>query len=177
MSAGEKQISEYPFLQNRGEIGELILNHHWAITCLGDMNKWSAGLKINLNNILNSAFPMFLFWGDDLVCFYNEAFRPSLGTEGKHPAIGKKAIIVWGEIWYFIGPLLQQVMVDHKPVMFEDQLVPFYRNGKVEDIYWTFCYSPAFDENNEVKGVLVTCIETTKSVLERQKNNPKTSQY
>jgi hypothetical protein len=68
----------------------------------------------------------------------------------------------------FYRPLLQQVIVTRKPVWFEDQLVPFYRNGKVEDIYWTFSYSPAFGEDNEVKGVLVTCMETTKSVLERQ---------
>lgn len=169
MSVVAENIKGHPFLKTSGEIGELIANCSWSLTCVGSIDTWSVGLKINLNNVLNSAFPMFLFWGEDLICFYNEAFRPSLGSSGKHPAIGKKAIIVWGEIWYFIGPLLQQVMVDHKPVFFEDQLVPFYRNGKVEDIYWTFCYSPAFDENNQVKGVLVTCMETTKTVLERKK--------
>jgi hypothetical protein len=165
-----KQIQDYPFLQNSGEIGELILNFDWAKTDIGDIDGWSAGLKTNLSNILYSSFPMFLFWGDDFLSFYNEAFRPSLGANGKHPAIGKKAIVVWGEIWHFIGPLLQQVFVTHKPVMFEDQLVPFFRNGKVEDIYWTFCYSAAFDENTQVKGVLVTCIETTKNVLARKGN-------
>jgi hypothetical protein len=61
-------------------------------------------------------------------------------------------------------------MVTKQPVQFEDQLVPFTRNGKVEDIYWTFCYSPAFGENDQVKGVLVTCMETTTSVLQRTEN-------
>jgi hypothetical protein len=42
--------------------------------------------------------------------------------------------------------------------------VPFYRNGKVEDIYWTFTYSPALGENDKICGVLVTCMETTKYV-------------
>jgi hypothetical protein len=56
-------------------------------------------------------------------------------------------------------------VVTKKPVSFEDLLVPFSRNGKVEDIYWTFCYSPAFDENNKVGGVLVTCMETTRHLL------------
>ncbi len=111
---------------------------------------------------------MFLFWGVDFLCFYNEAFRPSLGVDGKHPAIGKKAIAVWGEIWHFIGPLIQKVYVTHEPVWFEDQLVPFFRNGKVEDIYWTFSYSPAFGDDNKAAGVLVTCMETTKAVLFRQ---------
>lgn len=166
-----KHIEDYPFLQNTGELGELIFQNDWSKTCLGDMDDWPVSLKITLSNILHSAFPMFLFWGDDFLCFYNEAFRPSLGVNGKHPAIGKKAIVVWGEIWHFIGPLLQQVVVTRKPVWFEDQLVPFYRNGRVEDIYWTFSYSPAFGEDDEVKGVLVTCMETTKAVLERQKKD------
>ena len=63
--------------------------------------------------------------------------------------------------------MFQKVVITHEPVWFEDQLVPFYRNGRVEDMYWTFSYSPAFGEDNDVKGVLVTCMETTKSVLAR----------
>lgn len=165
----EKHIDDYPFLQNTGELGQLIVEHDWSRTCIGDMDNWPASLRVTLGNILHSAFPMFLFWGDDFLCFYNEAFRPSLGANGKHPAIGKKAIVIWGEIWHFIGPLIQKVFVTHEPVWFEDQLVPFFRNGRVEDIYWTFSYSPAFGEDDKVKGVLVTCIETTRSVLERQK--------
>ena len=163
-----KNIGDYPFLRETGEIGELIFNKDWSKTCIGDIDEWPASLKVTLSNILYSAFPMFLFWGSDFLCFYNEALRPSLGAEGKHPAIGKKAIVVWGEIWHIIGPLIQQVWVTKKAVWFEDRLVPFTRNGKVENIYWTFCYSPAFGEDHKVCGVLVTCMETTKAVLSRQ---------
>jgi hypothetical protein len=165
-----KQINDYPFLKDTGEIGQLILKYDWAKTCIGDIDTWPPSLRITLGNILHTNFPMFLFWGKDFLCFYNNAFRPSLGVDGKHPAIGKKAIVVWGEIWHIIGPLIQKVVVTHQPVMFEDRLVPFERNGKVEDIYWTFSYSPAFAEDDKVGGVLVTCIETTKSVVARQKN-------
>jgi hypothetical protein len=171
MELDKKQIKDYPFLQSSGEIGELIYQYDWEKTCIGPIDSWPVSLRVTLSNILHSSFPMFLFWGEDFLSFYNEAFRPSLGVGGKHPAIGKKALAVWGEIWYFIGPLLQQVVLTGKPVMYEDQLVPFYRNGKVEDIYWTFCYSPAFDENNEIKGVLVTCMETTANVLAKAERN------
>jgi hypothetical protein len=165
-----KQIKQFPFLKNAGEIGGLISAFDWSKTCIGPIEQWPLSLKITLSNILHSAFPMFLFWGSDFLCFYNEAFRPSLGIEGRHPAIGKKAIAVWGDIWNIIGPLIQQVILTHKAVWFEDQLVPFYRDGKVEDIYWTFSYSPAFGEDNRVCGVLVTCMETTKAVLARIKD-------
>jgi len=55
-------------------------------------------------------------------------------------------------------------MTTGEPVWFEDQLVPFYRNGKVEDIYWTFSYSAVYDEDGNINGCLVTCMETTQKV-------------
>lgn len=159
-----KNTAQFPFLSNAGEIGQLVHDHDWSKTSIGKIEDWPLSLRITLYNVLHSGFPMFLFWGDDFLCFYNEAFRPSLGAEGKHPAIGKKAIIVWGEIWHIIGPLLQKVFMTGEAVKFEDTLVPFYRNGKVEQIYWTFTYSPALGENDKICGVLVTCMETTKYV-------------
>ena len=164
-----KDKEEHFFLQKAGEMGEIVLAHDWSRTSIGNIADWPLSLRITLYNVLHSGFPMFLFWGEEFLCFYNDAFRPSLGTEGKHPAIGKKAITVWGEIWHIIGPLLQKVLVTGEAVMFEDVLVPFYRNGKVEDIYWTFTYSPAMGEDDKIAGVLVTCLETTKSVMERNR--------
>ena len=163
------QQHTYPFIEGGGEAGELILRHDWFRSPIGNIDEWPQSLRTTLGNILHSAFPMFLFWGPELVCFYNDAFRPSLGAEGKHPAIGKKGHAVWPEIWEFIGPLIQQVFTTGKPIWFEDQLVPFYRNGKIEDIYWTFSYSPAFDDDGKINGVLVTCMETTRTVDARKK--------
>ena len=79
---------------------------------------------------------MFLFWGRELVCFYNDAYRPSLGKEGKHPAIlGMKAEDAWAEIWNFISPLIEKVLANGEATWHEDQLLPIYRNGKMEDVY------------------------------------------
>jgi hypothetical protein len=161
-------IDQYPFLLNTGEIGDLIVQFDWSKTTLGPITTWPLSLRITLYNVLHSGFPMFLFWGEEFLCFYNAAFRPSLGTDGKHPAIGKKAISVWGEIWHFIGPLLQKVLVTGEHVTLEDQYIPFYRNGKVEDIYWTFSYSPALGEDDKIVGVLVTCVETTSHMLSKK---------
>jgi signal transduction histidine kinase len=154
----------YEFLQGGGEMGELARIFDWDTSPLGRPDGWPASLRTTLGIVLHSAFPMFLFWSDDLICFYNDPFRPSLGTDGKHPALGKKGKEVWPEIWDFIGPLIRQVMTTGKPVWFEDQLVPFYRNGRIEDIYWTFSYSPAYGDDGRISGVVVTCTETTRSV-------------
>lgn len=43
----------------------------------------------------------------------------------------------------------------------QDQLVPIYRNGRHEDVYWSFSYSPVSDDTGQVGGVLVVGQETT----------------
>ncbi len=160
----EDALGSESFLEVKGEMADLIRSYNWSTTELGAPGHWPNSLKAKLNTVIYSAFPMFLFWGEDLTCFYNDAFRPSLGSEGKHPAIGKKGEEVWSEIWDFIGPLIHQVKTTGKPVWFEDQLVPFFRDGSIEDIYWTFSYSAVTGDNNEIAGVLVICTETTEKV-------------
>jgi hypothetical protein len=114
-------ISSIPaFLAAGGETGKIILVHDWSETSLGPIDTWPLSLRTTLGIMLNSGFPKFLFWGEDLICFYYDAYRPSLGAEGKHPAIGKKGQEVWPEIWHFIGPLIEKVIATGKPVWFED---------------------------------------------------------
>ncbi|CAG5000735.1 Adaptive-response sensory-kinase SasA [Dyadobacter sp. CECT 9275] len=160
----ERTSANPPFLGIDSEIGNLMRQYDWTASSLGTPESWPQSLKSKLNTLMSSAFPMVLFWGEDLICFYNDAFRPSLGNEGKHPAIGKKGKEVWAETWDFVGPLIYQVLATGKAVWFEDQLVPFYRNGKIEDIYWTFSYSPVTNDLHQIHGVLVICTETTEKV-------------
>ena len=99
-----------------------------------------------------------------MICFYNDPYRPSLGQDGKHPSIlGMKAIDAWPEVWDTIKPLIDKSL-QGEAIWFEDLLVPIYRNGKIEDVYWTFSYSPVIDESGKPAGVLVTCNETTDKV-------------
>jgi PAS domain S-box-containing protein len=169
MKASSETSNMLYFLSGGGEMGALTREYDWSETSLGIPGQWSHSLRSTLGIVLHSAFPMFLFWGKDLTCFYNDAFRPSLGANGKHPAIGKHGKEVWDDIWGFIGPLINQVITTGEAVWFEDQLVPFYRNGRIEDIYWTFSYGPAYGDDGKVNGVLVTCTETTDKVISLQK--------
>ena len=159
----------YPFLADGGEMGECTRNYNWSATPLGTPDQWPLSLRTTVGIVLHSAFPMFLFWGSDLICFYNDAYRGSLGNDGKHPAVGKRGADVWPEIWDFIGPMIQQVIRSGKPTFFEDQLVPIYRNGRLEDVYWTYSYSPVYDDDGRINGVFVTTYEATQAVLNRQK--------
>jgi PAS domain S-box-containing protein len=154
------------FLEGGGEMGALIRAHDWSNTSIGTPDQWPVSLRTTVGIVLNSRFPMFMYWGSELICFYNDAYRPSLGMNGKHPTLlGKPAPIFWEEIWHILEPLTQQVLSGGAATWHENQLIPFYRNGTIEDIYWTFSYSPVIDESGEPGGIIVACTETTEAVL------------
>jgi signal transduction histidine kinase len=166
------------FLKVNGEMARLTREKDWENTSLGNPDNWQQSLKTLIDIILNSKFPMFLFWGPELICFYNDAYRPSLGIDGKHPSIlGMRAEDAWSEIWDIVKSLTDHIMGGGEATWSEDQLIPIYRNGKIEDVYWTFSYSPVKDETGEVAGVLVTCTETTDKVNVLRKLNESKDQF
>jgi signal transduction histidine kinase len=153
------------FLEGGGEMGERTRQLDWSRTLVGSPDQWPGSLRTIVSAILSSRHPMFLWWGQDLIQFYNDAYRPSLGDAGKHPAaLGQKGVDCWPEIWDIIYPLIHQVLTTGKSTWSEDQLVPIYRNGAIEDVYWTFGYSPVRDDDDRINGVLVICTETTQKV-------------
>lgn len=157
------------FLQNGGRAAAIIQNIDWTVNPVGIIKSWPENLKNTLSTILSSKFPMLLWWGDDLVQFYNDAFRPSLGNEGKHPsAMGQKAADCWPESWHIIYPLILNVLATGEGVWREDLPVPIYRGGKMQQAYWTFSYSAVRDDQQQIKGVLAVCTETTEKVLYNQ---------
>lgn len=168
------------FLVAGGEMGERTRAYDWASSPLGTPDQWPQSLRTVLDIILHSRFPMFLWWGPQLICFYNDAYRPSLGKEGKHPAIlGMPAEEAWPEIWDTIKPLIDNVLQNGEATWSEDQLIPIYRNNAMEDVYWTFSYSPVADDYGNRAGVLVTCTETTDKIksLERIEESKKQLQF
>ncbi len=163
--SGESRSNNLKFLEGGGEMGALTRAKDWSKTPVGPVEGWPQSLRSTLAIVLHSKFPMFLWWGAELICFYNDAYRPSLGQHGKHPSIlGLPAAQAWEEIWPIIKPLIDQVLGGGESTWSEDQLIPIFRNGKIEDVYWTFSYSPVIDESAAVAGVLVTCTETTEKV-------------
>jgi len=160
-----KTTSTPASLSGGGEMGERIRNFDWSQTPVGPIAGWPACLVTAVSIMLHTKFPMFLFWGDEHTCFYNDAYRPSMGTSGKHPsALGKPGIEVWAEIWPAIYPDIELARNQHDGSWHENRLIPIYRNGRLEDVYWTYSYSPVYNEQSEVEGVLVVVTETTQAV-------------
>ncbi len=163
MSTSQDNILD--FLSGGGEMGQLTREKDWSKTLLGSAETWPQSLRTTLSILLRSGFPIVLFWGKDLTCFYNDAFRPSLGKEGKHPMIlGMNGEEAWAEIWTTIKPWIDEVLNESKTIWNKDFLVPIYRNSRIEDVFWTFSYSPVIDESGKPAGVFVAVVETTEKV-------------
>jgi PAS domain S-box-containing protein len=159
------------FLSRGGEMGALMRAHDWAATPVGRPETWPPSLRTVIRLLLNTRHPMFVFWGDDLTCFYNDAYRASIGPELHPAALGGPGRVVWVEIWDTIGSQIEQVMSGRGATWHENHLVPITRYGRREDVYWTYSFSPIDHEASEtgVGGVLVVCTETTAQIVaERQ---------
>ncbi|MGA8111587.1 MAG: ATP-binding protein [Acidobacteriaceae bacterium] len=151
-----------------GEMADLTRAFDWSTTSVGPVDQWPDALLITVNTLLNSRHPMFLWWGDDLIQFYNDGYRPSI-REDKHPsALGQRGRDCWQEVWPIIGPQIEAVMITGEATWHENQLVPIHRHGRLEDVYWTYGYSPVRDAAGVIRGTLVVCTETTASVVARR---------
>ena len=160
-------------------MGERIRTHAWADTGLGAPEQWPSGLRTSLRILLTTQHPVFIFWGADLICFYNDAYCRSLGPE-KHPSmLGMPAKQAWPEIWHIIGPQIDQVMSGDYATWHENQLVPIVRHGELQDVYWTYSYGPIDepDAPHGVGGVLVICTETTQQVLTEKLINEERARF
>jgi hypothetical protein len=152
------------FLAGGGEMGALTRAHDWSATPLGKPETWPQSLRTSVRILLNTNHPMFIWWGPELIQFYNDAYRQTMGPE-RHPgALGQRGRECWAEIWDIIGPQIAQVMSGGGATWHENQLVPVTRHGRLEQVYWTYGYSP-IDEDDGIGGVLVVCRDVTRDYL------------
>jgi PAS domain S-box-containing protein len=148
-----------------GEMGALMRSLDWSQTPLGAVATWPQNLRTSVSVLLNSCYPMFIVWGPNRVTLYNDGCRLILG-DTKHPQmLAKPASEVWLESWDTIGPLVEQVITQGKATWSENLQLLIQRYGYLEEVYFTFSYSPIPDETGSMGGMVCTCTETTQQVL------------
>ena len=145
-------------------MGALMRTIDWSRTPVGAVESWPQSLRTAISILLETGFPMYIAWGPEFTQFYNDGYRPILGST-KHPAaMGASTRDTFAEIWNIIGPMFAGVM-QGTPTTVVDFMLPLDRHGFAEECYFIFSYSPIRQENGEVGGVLVTVTETTQRVL------------
>lgn len=151
-----------------GELGSLMKQIDWARTSLGPVETWPQNLKTCVRIVLTSRQPMFVWWGDQLINLYNDAYKAIVG--GKHPsALGQPAHIVWSEIWDQVGPRAETAMRANEGTYDEALLLIMERYGYREETYYTFSYSPVPNDQGGTGGIFCANSDDTQRIIsERQ---------
>src|SRR5260370_34681496 len=152
------------FLAGGGEMGALMRAHDWSGSRLAKPETWPQSLRTAVRILLNTNHPMFIWWGSDLIQFYNDAYHQTMGRERARNGVGQGGRVCWAEIWELIGPQIEEVMSGGGATWHDNQLVPVTRHGRLEQVYWAYGFSP-IDEDDGIGGVLVVCRDVTKDYL------------
>lgn len=142
------------------ELKQLLGSKDWNEHPLGPYEGWPVTLRTALGLMMESRFPKMIFWGEPMYCFYNDAFRPSLGSHGKHPStFGMAYKDAYPEATKKMLPLMREVLHSGKATYFENQLVPIYRNGQLSEAFWTFTHYPIRSIEGNIEGIFLDCFE------------------
>jgi len=157
------------FLAGGGEMGARCRAFDWNTTPLGPVAQWPQSLRTTAALVLGSAFPTILCWGPELVQLYNDGYIPVHGL--KHPwGLGRPTREVWPEVWHLNAPLFARALAG-ETVSLTDAPYALARKGPhapPDDVFVSLSFSPVRDEAAAVGGVLVTLVDTTAEVVNRQ---------
>lgn len=161
------QAAEQIFV-GKSEMAGLMRSFDWSQTPLGSAETWTQSLRSTLGICLNSRFPIAIYWGEDCLLLYNDAWRPIVGD--KHPwAIGRPAREVWSEIWDDIGPELASVLATGEGISHNDELLSMHRFGYTEECFFEYTFNPIQGQGGAIEGVFNVVTETTYRVLNERR--------
>jgi hypothetical protein len=70
-------------------MGALMRAYDWGASPLGPADRWPQSLRTAVRILLTTQHPMFIWRGPDLIQFYNDAYRQTMGPE-RHPSARPK---------------------------------------------------------------------------------------
>ena len=159
----DQAVTAPRFLAGGGEMGAAIREFDWAASPLGPPEHWPRNLKTCLSIMLASRQPMWVWWGPELINFYNDPYLSIIG--GKHPhALGQPARNVWAEIWDQIQARIAAAMRGEASYS-EAELLVMRRNGYPEETYYTFSFSPVPDDEGGIGGIVCANTDDTDRVV------------
>lgn len=160
----ENPVNQTRRLVGSGEMAERVRAFPWESTALGAISEWNDTLLGAVNMMLSVSHPILLFCGPELILLYNDAFRPILTD--RHPnALGERGREFWIDVWPVVGQQLESVFQHGATVSFESALVPILRHGKLEEAYFSYNYSPLFEPDGGVSGIITICQDVTVATI------------
>ena len=152
------------FLTGGGAMGERMRALDWSRTPLGPAGQWPQSLKTIIRVMLDSRYAMWMLWGPEFTFFCNDSYLPTVGIK-RDWVLGSRSDKVWEEIWPEVGPRIQRVLSSGEATWDEGLLLFLERQGFTEETYHTFSYSPVYDDENRIAGMLCVVTEVTERVI------------
>ena len=160
--------SSVAFLEGGGEMGARMRAFDWTRSPLGPPDTWPQSLRTVVRIMLDSRYAMWMLWGPDLTFFCNDAYLPTVGIK-RDWVLGARSDKVWAEIWPDIGPRIEHVLQTGEATWDEALQLFLERSGYPEETYHTFSYSPVYDDDGRVAGMLCVVTEDTlRQISERR---------
>lgn len=154
-----------PVLLHPGsETARLVREKDWSTTPLEPMDQWPDSLRVVLGICLRSRFPMFVWWGPELINLYNDACIPLLGA--RHPdAFGRPLPVVWPEVWDAVEPQVRVALESGEAVRSERLRLVTDRDGQVQIVYHSWAHTPIPEDDDRVGGLICSVTDETERVL------------
>ena len=140
----------------------------WASTSLGPIDTWGPDLRQMCNLIMASPHPAAMYWGDDLVAIYNEAYIMLAGQ--KHPALmGQNYSVAWAEIWDDVKDVFANAKLTGEATMKDDDGLFIKRSNYLEETYFSWSIIPMVGGDGTVMGLYNPAFEKTRrKIAERR---------
>ncbi|KAE9982027.1 hypothetical protein EG328_011269 [Venturia inaequalis] len=140
----------------------------WAATSLGPIELWPSDLRQMCNLIMASPHPAAMYWGDDLVAIYNEAYILLAGQ--KHPQLmGQSYAEAWVEIWDDVKDVFANARLTGQATMKDDDCLFMKRSNYLEETYFSWSIIPMVGSDGAVTGLYNPAFEKTRrKIVERR---------
>jgi two-component sensor histidine kinase len=149
-----------------GSIGKVVTDFDWGSTSVGAISTWSQSLLSYTRVMLSSKQPICFWWGPELLMFFNEAYAPMLEHRAD-TALGQPFALVWPDVWEDVLPLTRSAL-SGAGVRVEEMPLTMTRLGFEEETFWTFAYTPLWDDDGRVAGLINTPYDATSAAKDRQ---------
>ncbi|MGO4378630.1 PAS domain S-box protein [Pseudoduganella sp. RAF19] len=147
--------------------GTLVRALDWSATAIGPMSCWSPALRNTVDLVLNTPIAMVLMWGPSHTMIYNDGYIAIAGA--RHPrALGGTVPEIWPEIWDWNREMLTAGL-GGEIRQHNNVALTLMRNGHPEEIWFDLAYTPVYQDDGSVGGVLCTVLEVTSRVMEERR--------
>ncbi len=142
---------KYSNLKNN-KIIDVRLNQHDA---------WDTSLSAQIKIMLSSNLPMFLFWGNEYLCFYNEAFQLNNNVTETLIKNGSPAEVIWQTKWSDVKYAVDKICSTDKS---DSYIKKFFKNVEI-------C-SLIYNDQGNLDGTLIICNNTSDiNIFDKIENN------